>query len=294
MYRSRVSLGSLAATTAMICVLSLSPPAVSSEGGFFNLPLAQAQCSFTAETHVPMADGAEDQIGRNRPGNRVVSRIGGVNRVTGTHMVPLGPRALFGTNQHPPFFTAEHPFLTPGGWRALDRAATWQETPGLEVAALTAGDALITAAAVSGETAGAPALTPAVSFRELALRRLTRAEGDPADNVYNLIFDGDHSYVANNFMAHDKGGEGGQGNGQSNGKAAGGLDVAADMIVASDTTTVDPATTGNEAVSPTTTAEDTDAERTGVASGEFSGSAAPAGPDLSATEEKDVISSGWK
>ena len=58
MYRSRVSLGSLAVSTALICVLSLSSPAVSSEGGFFDLPLSQAQCCFTANSRVLIADGA--------------------------------------------------------------------------------------------------------------------------------------------------------------------------------------------------------------------------------------------
>ena len=205
MYRSRVSLGSLAASTAIICVLSLTPPAVSPDGGFFDLPLAHAQCCFTAETRVLMADGTERPIAGIRPGDRVIGRGSGVNRVTGMHIVPLGLRALFGVNQHHPFFTAEHPFLTPGGWRALDRVATRLETPGLDVAELAAGDVLITAAAVSGETAGALALAPAVSFGHLVLHRVIRAEGDPADNVYNLILDGDHSYVANGFVVHNKG-----------------------------------------------------------------------------------------
>ena len=108
MYRNRVSLGSLAASTAMICVLSLTPLAVSPDGGFFDLPLAHAQCCFTAETHVLMADGTERQITGIRPGDQVIGRAGGVNRVTGMHIVPLGRRALFGINQHQPFFTAEN------------------------------------------------------------------------------------------------------------------------------------------------------------------------------------------
>ena len=58
MYRSRVLLGSLAASTAMICVLSLSSPAVSAEGGFFDRPLTQAQCCFTGNSRDLIADGA--------------------------------------------------------------------------------------------------------------------------------------------------------------------------------------------------------------------------------------------
>jgi len=222
MYRSRVSLGSLAASTAIICVLSLTPPVVSPDAGFFDLPLAYAQCCFTAETNVLMADGTERPIAGIRPGDQVIGRAGGINRVTGMHVVPLGLRVLNGINQHHPFFTAEHPFLTLGGWRALDRAATRLETPGLDVAELAAGDVLITAAAVSGETAGALALAPAVRFGHLVLHLVTLAEGDPADPVYNLILDGDHSYVANGFVVHNKGGEGGQGGQGGQGGGQGG------------------------------------------------------------------------
>jgi hypothetical protein len=313
MYRSRVSLGSLAASTAIFCVLSLTPPAVSPDGGFFDLPQAHAQCCFTAETRVLMADGTERPIAGIRPGDQVIGRVGGVNRVTGIHIVPLGLRALFGINQHQPFFTAEHPFLTPGGWRALDRAATRFETPGLAVAELAAGDVLITAAAVSGETAGALALAPAVSFGHRVLHRLTRADGGSADSVYNLILDGDHSYVANGFVVHNKGGGqgGGQGSGQGAGQgnaqgggqiddsqddenlSAGGTDVVGETL-ATDSTSVDGGTTESESSDGADTTNDADATSTDSAGGEFSGSSAPAGPDLTASEEQDLIAVGWK
>ena len=284
MYRSRVTLGSLAASTAMICVLSLTPPAVSSEGGFFDLPLAHAQCCFTADTNVLMADGAERPIAGILPGDRVIGRAGGVNRVTGMHIVPLGRRALFGINQHQPFFTAEHPFLTPGGWRALDRVVTRLESPGLEVAELAAGDVLIAAGAVSGETAGALALAPAVSFRHLVLHRLTRAEGDPADSVYNLILDGDHSYVANGFVVHNKGGD----SQSSDHTSVAGEQLAANTTSVEQGTTAGSGTTGAET---TEGAGATPTEATGV---EFSGSSTPAGPDISISEEQALISGGWK
>ncbi len=285
MYRSRVSLGSLAASTAIICVLSLTPPVVSPDSGFFDLPQAHAQCCFTAETRVLMADGSERPIARILPGDQVIGRAGGVNRVTGMHIVPLGQRTLFGINQRHPFFTAEHPFLTPGGWRALDRVATRMETPGLDVAELTAGDVLITAAAVSGETAGALALAPAVSFGHLVLHLVTLAEGNPADPVYNLILDGDHSYVANGFVVHNKGVGTGSETQDSDATA-----VASGTLAASSTSVDDGTTASNDL----TGTEDADAASTDSAGDEFSGSSTPAGPDLTASEEQDLISGGWK
>jgi len=296
MYRSRVSLRSLAASTAIICVLSLTPPAVSPDGGFFDLPLAHAQCCFTAETRVLMADGTERPIAGIRPGDQVIGRTGGVNRVTGMHIVPLGPRTLFGINQSHPFFTAEHPFLTPGGWRALDRVATRLETPGLDVAELAVGDVLITAAAVSGETAGALALAPAVSFGHLVLHLVTLAEGDPADPVYNLILDGDHSYVANGFVVHNKGGGQGGGQGGSTGSETQGRDdntAVVDETLAANSTSVEDGTTTSDDSTGAEATKDADATSTDAGSGEFSGSSTPAGPDLSVSEEQDLISGGW-
>ena len=66
------------------------------------------------------------------------------------------------------------------------------------------------------------------------------------------------------------------------------------MSVATETTAADLDATENNAASPSTTDEESNTDTTGAASGEFSGSAAPAGPDLSTTEEQDIISNGWK
>ncbi len=227
-------------------------------------------------------------------------------------MARAGARALLSLeniDQHQPFFTAEHPFLTPGGWRALDQVATRFETPGLAVAELAAGDVLITAAAVSGETAGALALAPAVSLGHQVLHRLTRAEGGSADSVYNLILDGDHSYVANGFVVHIKGGGQGSGQGAGQGNAqgggqiddsqddenlsAGGTDVVGETL-ATDTTSVDGGTTESESSDGADTTNDADATSTDSAGDEFSGSSEPAGPDLTASEEQDLIAVGWK
>ncbi|MGR3716536.1 MAG: hypothetical protein ACU0B1_07315, partial [Thermohalobaculum sp.] len=166
---------------------------------------------------------------------------------------------------------------------ALDRVATRLETPGLDVAELAAGDVLITAGAVSGETAGALALAPAVSFGHLVLHLVTLAEGDPADPVYNLILDGDHSYVANGFVVHNKGGGTGSETPGTNDIA-----VANETLAANSTPVADGTTASDD-----TTATDADATSTDSAGGEFSGSSTPAGPDLSVSEEQDLISGGW-
>lgn len=209
------SWATLATSTAIVCVLGFVPAPVSQTGGLFDLPVAQAQanCCFTARTPVLMADGSERPIAQVRPGDRVIGRAGTINRVTGIHIVPLAGRKLHGINAHAPFFTAEHPFLGDGGWRALDTVATWREMPGLPVSEMRTGDRLVTAAVMAAAD-GQLALAPALRFCTCILHRLASRDGAPDQQVYNLILDGDRSYVANGFVVHNKGeGGGGQGGG---------------------------------------------------------------------------------
>ena len=164
------------------------------------------------------------------------------------------------------------------------------------MAELTVGDVLITATAVSGETAGALALAPAVSFGHLVLHLVTLAEGDPADPVYNLILDGDHSYVANGFVVHNKGGGQGGGQGGSTGSKTQGTDdntAVVDETLAANSTSVEDGTTTSDDSTGAEATKDADATSTDAGSGEFSGSSTPAGPDLSVSEEQDLISGGW-
>jgi hypothetical protein len=75
--------------------------------------------------------------------------------------------------------------------------------------------------------------------------------------------------------------------------SSGGTDVVGETL-ATDSTFVDGGTTESESSDGADTTNDADATSTDSAGGEFSGSSAPAGPDLTASEEQNLIAVGWK
>lgn len=248
MYPCRVSLGSMAASTAMVCVLSLAPNPVSLDGGFLDPPLAHAQCCLTAQTQIPFIRSSEYPITMVRPGDLAMGRDDGIGRAGGVLPIPRGQRMPRDDNQQAPFFTTDRPLLTSGGWRMLDRA----EIPRLAVVELTAGTMLVTASAELGETAGLQKLAPAVIFA--------------------------HSQRGDGYSSAPAG---------ENPAAAG---------EATQTAQGNQATDGAPAVDDTRTAADQSvpADDADGETGEFSGSPAPAGPDLTTSEEQDAIARGWK
>jgi hypothetical protein len=332
--RTGVSWRSLAASTAVICVLGLAlPPAP--DGSLFggSQALAQADCCFTARTPILMADGSTRAISDIRPGDMVMGRGGRINRVTGIHIVPLAGRLLHGINGQKPFFTAEHPFLAEDGWSAVDPLATWREMPGLQVAELHLGACLTTAEVVSGGAAGQLALAPAVRFGTIILHRIVTCPGNATQMVYNLGLDGDHSYVANGFVVHNKGGGGegegggggggpggggvggggaggggggggtgggGGGGGSTGGGGGGGSSTGAGTSggLGSQPVTGEspPAGSVGKAVAPVVSqgGVSTPAPAKGADPQEFAGDSTPVGPDLTLTEEELVIKNGWQ
>jgi hypothetical protein len=115
--------------------------------------VGESSC-FAAGTMVTMAGGGERPIEELRVGDRVLGRDGAVNTVTGIERPRLGGRFMYGFNGGRAFVTAEHPFWTAEGWKAIDPAATARENPRLRVGALDLGDRVAVAgsAARSGVT----------------------------------------------------------------------------------------------------------------------------------------------
>ena len=173
MYGSRVLLGSVAASAAMFCLLSLSSAAVISSDGFIDRSHAQAQCCSTVDPGAPIA----------------------------------------------------------GGLLVIARTDHYRGR----------------ASGASGEARGQKYLT-------LGDTRLVGAEL-PTDDA-------------------PAGGGAPATDGSSDGSSDG--------------------STGPDATNGATPDVGSDAVSTDSAAGEFTGSPDPSGPDLNSTEEKDLISSGWK
>ncbi len=99
---------------------------------------------FVAGTQVTMADGSRKNIEEVRIGEKIRGKSG-VNTVLGFHRPLLGKKALYAFNDGPAFVTAEHPFLTTDGWKALDpQLAKSVHLLDIEIGQLAVGDTLIT------------------------------------------------------------------------------------------------------------------------------------------------------
>lgn len=160
---------------------------------------------FVAGTRVALADGMSRPIEMVTAGDRVIGRDG-INRVVAVLHPTLGDRPLYAFNDGSPFVTASHPFLTEDGWKAVDPAAAQATVPGLAVGRLAVGDRLqalvgLAEPALVGGDAGEAAVA---RFDVTPLVRLVAHPADPATPLYHLQVDGDHTYVANELVVHNK------------------------------------------------------------------------------------------
>ncbi len=168
-------------------------------------PTPPSSC-FSGDTLIHMADGSTKPIFAIMPGELVIGRNGAISRVTDVERPKLGDRRLYSINGSAPFVTAEHPFQSTYDWCAIDPLATVAENQSLRVSRLVVGSELMVARAVripayAGEIFG-PAELDMASVR---VGRLDGYRAEPDTVVYNLLLDGDHTYIANGYVVHNKG-----------------------------------------------------------------------------------------
>lgn len=144
-----------------------------------------ASC-FTDETLIELADGRRVTIDKIRVGDKVRSAFGAINNVVSVEKVSLAGRKLFAFNGEKPFFTAEHPFLTLDGWKSLNPTATREEHGFVVDGRLGKGDLVL------------------LHGQWIKIDSFNTQQEYTAKEVYNLILDGDHSYIANGYGVHNK------------------------------------------------------------------------------------------
>lgn len=144
------------------------------------------KCCFAPGTLITLVDGTRRPIESLGQGDAVLGADGAHNIVDRLLAPRLGNRKLYAFNHGRPFVTAEHPFRTTEGWRAVNPEAARAEAPGLSTGRLEAGHTLI------GE--GGPVLLTDISVAGAA----------PSTPVYNLVLSGNHTYYANGYLAHNK------------------------------------------------------------------------------------------
>jgi hypothetical protein len=147
---------------------------------------------FVAGTKVKMADGTEKNIEDVVVGD-VVKGHNGDNTVIKLDWTTLGDRKLytFNDSEHY-FFTSEHPFMTEEGWKSVKPEKT-KERDGVELynqlkGALEVGDKLVTGNGLFEITD--------IKSKEM---------NDSEMPLYNFHISNDKSYIADNYVVHNKG-----------------------------------------------------------------------------------------
>jgi hypothetical protein len=271
-----------------------------------------------------MADGSEKPIREIRIGDLVMAPNGRANRVIDVERPALGARRLYALNGGNFFVTAEHPFMTLAGWKAIDPAATAKENAKLAVSRLQPGDCLTTLQAVgtaitAGNLALAELALAGLALETTVLVHLDSRAADPATPLFNLLLDGDHAYFAEGYLVHNKGGDGGEGGGggdgggdggeggDDSGGGEGGDDSGSGEGGDDDSDDAESGESGDDSGESGESGDDElkigesgdddseagDSDPSSTPPSSFGG-VEQIGPDLTGDEEQDAISKGWQ
>jgi len=154
------------------------PPPPASDGG-------GGGCCFIPGTVVTMADGKNKLIEDLEIGDQILGMDGGVNTIQEVIVLPANGKKIYGINELKPFVTIDHPLLSVSGWVSKDPTATAKSYKNLEVRQVKAGSELITGAG------------------RISVQNLSKEQNLESGYVYTLETDGNHSYLADGFVAHN-------------------------------------------------------------------------------------------
>jgi len=155
---------------------------------------------FIAGTKVTMADGTFKNIEDIKVGDKVKGHKEN-NEVIKLDPTLLADRKLysFNNNEHY-FFTSEHPFMTEEGWKSIKPEKT-KERDGVELynqlkGELKIGDKLVTDKSL-------------IEITDIKSKEINK----PDMPLYNFNVSNDNSYIADGYVVHNKGGDGGNAGG---------------------------------------------------------------------------------
>jgi hypothetical protein len=157
----------------------------------YGAPIGGGTSCFVAGTKISMADGTLKNIEDVVVGDEVKGH-NGINEVIKLDPVLLGDRKLytFNDSEHY-FFTSEHPFMTEQGWKSVKPEKT-KERDGIELyeqleGALEVGDKLVTGDGL-------------IEITDIKSKEMN----DPNIPLYNFNISNDKSYIADNYVVHNK------------------------------------------------------------------------------------------
>ena len=162
-------------------------------------------CCFAGDTQIKLANGETKAIKDIRVGDQIRGAKK-LNHVKKIHTPFLYFRKKYSINDGEYFTTAEHPFQTTEGWKAIKPKKKWWDPETWSnwfhnhkdldnIGQLKVGDKIIT------------------ELGQIEIKKI-KSSWNPLnwfEKVYNLTLDNDNTYYANNYLVHNKGGDGGGG-----------------------------------------------------------------------------------
>ena len=159
-------------------------------------------CCFAGDTKIKLANGKSKAIKDLKKGD-VLKGVTGKNTITKIHKPWLHFRKKYSINNGEYFTTAEHPFQTTKGWRAIKPYRKWYDPECWDnylhshkdlkqIKPLEIGDKIITE---KGQIK-IQSITSSWNFFKWF------------ETVYNISLDNDNTYYADGFLVHNKGGGG--------------------------------------------------------------------------------------
>lgn len=137
---------------------------------------------FIPNTLITMADGTEKNISTIKIGDKVKSKIG--ESTVLNIQIHEGEYIVYSINESKPFVTAEHPFKTIDGWKAIDPITTLEKHQ-IKSSTLNLNDILIT-------------------LKGNELVKNIKEGSIKYPKVYNLSLDNEHVFYANGYLVHNE------------------------------------------------------------------------------------------
>jgi hypothetical protein len=160
--------------------------------GRINPPQPQQFSCFVAGTLVTMADGSKKKIEDVELGEELLGQDGIINTVLEFDHPPLDGRDLIAFNGGKPLMTPEHPLWTKEGWKSYSAETTQWQKP--EIAHLMInGDFVV----------GDEILMDDDTW--FTIESIDVHPEEPEQQVYNFYLDGNNTYYADGFLAHNRG-----------------------------------------------------------------------------------------
>ena len=135
-----------------------------------------------------LADGSQKKIEEIKVGEKLLGLFDTINEVRAVLNPKTNGRKLVNINNKGFFVTEDHPLMTTEGWKSCNKEMSNKNYPQLEVNQLEIGDGL----RCRGNSVEK---VNSIEFKEV----------DADTDLHNFTLDGDHTYIANGCVAHNKG-----------------------------------------------------------------------------------------